>query len=336
MVSQTSKEIVRTLFQFKELQTIPFIPLVSSFAAKLEQIDVGEMLREPSLLSRSLMNAQKLCGYDAIASIFDLSLEAEACGCEIEYGSEDEPPRVVTHPFKTSVDAESVDISELETMGRLPVVLEATKRINIIKGKQVTLIGIVTGPVTLTKQLMGDMAFEKLDNRPEDTIAIIEFAGEILLKLCHEYFAHGADMIGIADPALREIPVSSFPLIAPIFRTIANVIQYYKSHSIIFAGECDRDYIEPIFELESNGIVVGGNTDLNFAKSISTMKRRCLGIGIPSADLISGESKVNESMRTYLPIMENKGIFISTEFEVPYTTQIHCLRDAMKSIRKEV
>jgi hypothetical protein len=62
----SSKELVKDLFYFKDLPRPPFIPWISTFAAKLEQIPVEDMLSDPGLLSTALLNSQDLFGYDAI------------------------------------------------------------------------------------------------------------------------------------------------------------------------------------------------------------------------------------------------------------------------------
>ena len=72
-IGQSSKELSRGLFELRDLARVPFIPWVCSFAAQLEQVEIEEMLSDAGLLSRSLMNAQKLFGYDAIVSVFDTS-----------------------------------------------------------------------------------------------------------------------------------------------------------------------------------------------------------------------------------------------------------------------
>ena len=68
MAEQSSKELIRSLFQLRDLPRIPFVPWVGSFAAQLEQISVEDMLSDAGLLSTSLMNAQQLFGYDAIVT----------------------------------------------------------------------------------------------------------------------------------------------------------------------------------------------------------------------------------------------------------------------------
>ena len=85
-MGQSSKDLIRGLFELRDLPKVPFIPWVGSFAAQLEQIQIEIMLSDAGSLSRALINAQKLFGYDAIVAAFDLSLEAEACGCRIDWG----------------------------------------------------------------------------------------------------------------------------------------------------------------------------------------------------------------------------------------------------------
>src|SRR3972149_7483653 len=98
MAGRSSKELVRDLFQLRELERVPFIPWVCSFAAQLEQIPVEAMLSDAGLLSRSLLNAQALFRYDAIANVFDPSLEAEACGCAIDWSQGGGLPRGASPP----------------------------------------------------------------------------------------------------------------------------------------------------------------------------------------------------------------------------------------------
>ncbi len=333
VMEQTSKQLVKSLFQFKELPAVPFVPIVSSFAAKLEQLHVSKMLSDPTLLSRSLINSHALFGYDAITTVFDPSLEAEALGCVTNETSEEEPRKVASNPLGEAVTVESLGALEIEKKGRLPVILEATKRISILKGRDVALVGIITGPVTLARHLKGNVVLKELEESPQEVLPVIELTGQVMLKLCHAYFAQGADIIGIADYMLCEVPLSSFDMMAPVFQTLANVVKYYKSHCVILTGECPREYIEPIFGLQCDGVVVGGNTDLELAKNVSIKHGRCLGIGVPRALLLGAQAEIGVAMKNYLSIKEKSGVFISTEYEVPYAAPIANLRQTMEEIR---
>ena len=162
MAGESPRELFANLFQMRTLSRVPFIPWVTSFAAKLEQIPVKEMLSDATLLSRSLQNAQKLFGYDGITIVFDSTLEAEACGSEIKWSDSGKLPEVVSYPLAKGARVEDLDISDLEKRGRIPVVLETVKRLSILKGKELPLLGVITGPITLAKLLGCDTKPKKL------------------------------------------------------------------------------------------------------------------------------------------------------------------------------
>ena len=115
----SSRELVKGLFQLRELPKAPIIPWLCSFAARLEQVQPEEMLSDAGTLSRSLINAQKLFGYDAIANIFDPSLEAEACGCRIDWNEGEGLPGVVSHPLEEGATIEGLDLADFEKRGRI-------------------------------------------------------------------------------------------------------------------------------------------------------------------------------------------------------------------------
>src|SRR3989304_10076929 len=117
-MAQSSKELVRSLFQLRDLARVPFIPWVCSFAAQLEQIEMEAMLSDSGLLSRALINSQKLFGYDAIVNVFDPTLEAEACGCNVDWSQNETLPCVVSHPLSEGATTDDLDISNFEKRGR--------------------------------------------------------------------------------------------------------------------------------------------------------------------------------------------------------------------------
>src|SRR4030042_6022462 len=98
-MAQNSREMVKGFFEGKYIERPPFLPWVCSFAAMLEQVSVKTMLSNPGVLSRALSNAHKLFGYDVILNHFDPALEAEACGCMIEWQGENWPPILTRHPL---------------------------------------------------------------------------------------------------------------------------------------------------------------------------------------------------------------------------------------------
>ncbi|MFC2038646.1 uroporphyrinogen decarboxylase family protein [Chloroflexota bacterium] len=331
-MDQTSKELVRNLFELKSQANVPFMPWVCSFAAQLEQVSIQTMLSDAGILSRALINSQKLFGYDVITSVFDPSIEAEACGCELDWTDDETLPEVVSHPLSEGASIDDIDTSDLETKGRLPAVLEATKRITILKGKDVAVAGLITGPLTLGKHLKGESFLDDLNEGNYDAEDIIETAGSIALKLCRIYCEMGVDLIVIAEEMIGQLsPEMSHAISSPL-RSIWNVARFYNVHSLVLSKGCSDGHIEPILDLQADGLAVSGGIDNLHLKDAALARNSCFSRSIPSMDLTGTLSQVGDSAKAC--ISENgKGLFISTEWDVPYSTNVNNMHEVMSIIR---
>ncbi len=331
-MNQSSKELVRGLFQLKDIPRVPFIPWVCSFAAQLEQVPVKAMLSEAGALSRGLINAQKLFGYDAIVNIFDPSLEAEACGCKVDWSEDGALPRVVSHPLGDGAAIEDLDISNIENQGRLPVVIETTKRLNIIKGKDLAIIGLITGPLTLAGHLRGGNLITELNQDSEEAMKVVTLAGSIGLKLCRLYCELGVDVIVIAEEMVGQLhPGRVQAALAPL-RSIWNVAGFYNVHTLILSSGCTGDHLEPVLGLQADGLALSGEIGDNQLRDASVKHNKCYSGSITESALCGSSSETGEFTRGLLS-RRGKGFFLSTEWEVPFGTSVKNMHEVMGVIR---
>lgn len=331
-VNQSSKEMVRGLFQLKDTPRIPFIPWVCSFAAQLEQVPVKAMLSDAGSLSRGLINAQKLFGYDAIVNIFDPSLEAEACGCKVDWSENGALPRVVSHPLGEGAAIEDLDISNIENRGRLPVVIEATKRLNIIKGKDLAIIGLITGPLTLAGHLRGEGFLTELNQDPEEAMKVITLAGSIGLKLCRLYCELGVDVIVIAEEMLGQLPPGRCQAALAPLRSIWNVARFYSVHTLILSKGCTGEHLEPVLGLQADGLALSGDMDYKQVREAALKHNCCYSGSLAESALLDTPARVADLTRDRLS-GRGKGFFLSTEWEVPYITSVKNMHEVMGVIR---
>ncbi len=332
MAEQSSKELVRGLFELRDMLRVPFIPWVCSFAAQLEQIQAKAMLSDAGILSRALINAQKLFGYDAIVNIFDSSLEAEACGCKINWGQGDALPEVTSHPLNEGAAIGDLDFTDFEKRGRLPVVLEATKRLNIIKGKEIAIIGMITGPLTLAGHLKGESFIDNLEQDTDEAAEIISAAGSIALKLCRTYCETGVDAIVIAEETLGQINPAVYQAVASSLRSIWNVSRFYNVHSLVLSKGCRNEDIEPILELQADGVAISGDMDYAQVKDAALKRNCCFARSISSSSLLDSVTAVGDSTADCLS-SAGKGFFLSTEWDVPYSTSVNNMHEVVRIIR---
>lgn len=337
MAGETPKELFAKLFQKRILSRPPFIPWVSTFAAKLEQISIREMLSDATLLTRSLQNAQKLFGYDGIPVVFDPTLEAEACGCEVKWNDSGELPEVATCPLGEGATVEDLDISEFERHGRISVALDTASRISILKGREIPVLGVVNGPITLAKLLGGDSVIAGLEGDSYETMELLELSQKLNLKLCRAYCERDVDGIVIAENLLGKLNPSLLnEIVAPMFQTIRNIARYYKAYFIILTQDCSEEHVDPIFGMQADGVVISGDIEFEHVREAAIKHDCCFSANIPCSALLGNQTELKDLARDFMSLRGQEGFFISTEWEVPYDTPVTNFHEIMKSIKETV
>ncbi len=327
--SETSKERVKKVFSGVKPAFVPFMPWVCIHAARVEQLSLRKMLSDPSLLARALQSAHKLYGYDMGINIFDPTIEAEACGCVVRWTGDRELPVFEDH---LPIDQISEDaISSLRNRGRLPAVLEATKRLKINLGRTVAIAGVVTGPFAVASHLTGHRIIDDLETDPERAKNIVELAGKVCLEVCKSYCDLELDLLGLADSILPQLPIRYLPLALSVLKPLVNVIRFYDSVPIFLAHGCTKDSLEVLTKIEVNAMVVDGSIESDLREKIP----HCVvGRAIPSPLLKGPKEKLIAHIQDCLR-GDWRGLFISTEWQVPYDTPPENMHTIMKAIRGE-
>jgi len=325
--SETSKERIKKVFSGAKPSSVPFMPWVCIHAARVEQLPLQRMLSDPSLLARALQSAHKLYGYDMGINIFDPTIEAEACGCAVQWTDDRKLPVLKDH---SPIDQMSEDaISNLRNRGRLPVVLEATKRLKINLGRTVSIAGVVTGPFTVASHLTGHRIIDDLESDPERAKNIIELAGKVCLEVCKSYCDLDLDLIGLADSVLPHLPIRYLSLALSVFKPLVNVIRFYDSVPILLARGCTKDSLELLTTMEVDGMVVDGAIESDLREK----NPHCVVGKAISLPLLQGpKEKLIAHIQGCLK-GDWRGLFISTEWQVPYDTSPENIHAVMKSIR---
>ena len=327
----TSKEMVRRAFSRGELPRNPFIPWVFSHAARLEQISVREMLADPGRLARALHNAQSLYGYDAVTNVFDHTLEAECCGCPVVWGAEHELPSVLGHPL--SSDVTQSDILNLERNGRLPVVLEATRRLKITLGRTVAMVAVITGPFALADRLLAVSIMEGLEDSFEKAKSLVKFAGQVALKVCQMYCELEPDVVVIADDSLPQLAPEHFSLARSVFGPIWNTVRFYNAHPVLMLRGCSTDKLDHLLDLGADSTVVSGEIDFTYLNKAVSKRDLVFGYAIPCSALADPQQELDDYVSKYFATARSR-MFLTTEWEVPADTPPENMHELIKLITK--
>ncbi len=177
-------------------------------ATQLTGTTLKENLQDGYTMFRTIEKAVVTWKLDADFIISDVTVEAEACGCEIEM-PEDSQPYVISSPIRQAADLRSKKVPDPYRHGRMPVFLECVRHLS----RRFTLptgAGCI-GPYALASQLMGteEAAIATIED-PGFLDEILEYCLEVSLAYLKAFEKEGAEVIVIADAIASVLSPKAF------------------------------------------------------------------------------------------------------------------------------
>jgi uroporphyrinogen decarboxylase len=328
------KQAFRELFNGNASGELAFVPLICSFAAKLRQLSVRDMLTDPNFLTNCIRDSFKLLKHDAVLNVLDTSLEAEALGCDIEWPADGEPPRVISHPLSTR-DCSSGLEANFETRGRMPVVLEATNRLTTLMSKKVAVIGAVTGPLTIAGHLRGDSFFRELEQCARSADGVLEVAGSASRMTSSLYCERHVDAILLIEDVASPLNEQTIPWLLPIYESIVNVVHYYEKYFLVLVRGFNEGQLDAFCSAGIDGVILEDPAQVADLRSISSKHRVCVADCIPADAVARSPETARAILEASLESHKDcTGFFLSTGWEIPYETPVQNMQDLMNILRK--
>jgi hypothetical protein len=189
-----------------------FVPLVYRMAARLEQLEVAEMLADPAAAAFVLRGARQLLNLPAIVNHFQLGLELEAHGARVHRTGTGAPVSAEGGPRTLTPEA----------LGEAPLaaVLDTATRLATELRGEADVLGVLTGPATL-QWLAGD-----------------EPAGlsEFYAALARHYAEAGVAALLIVEAEGRDAPSGS-----ETCRELCNIARFYRIPTVLLTGDEPND-----------------------------------------------------------------------------------------------
>ncbi len=196
-----SLERILAAVKFGETDRAPVIAQVFGHAATLSGISLDEYVRDGETLARCQLKALRQYGYDAVFSVMDVSVEAEAAGAVLQY-RKDLYPTIEHYAFSTESSWDEPVLPDPMRAGRMPEMLKALGILKREVGNEVLVVGCVTGPFTLATQLLGmepalNMA---IDDSPR-LERVMDFSTEIIIRFGIAQIGAGAHLPIVFNPS---------------------------------------------------------------------------------------------------------------------------------------
>jgi uroporphyrinogen decarboxylase len=188
-----------------------FLPAIYEHKAWFIGSTPTAISRDADLLTRALLAEFEAIGPDALAVGVDVyNLEAEAVGCEVTFyeGSDTSIPGITpgNHTFEVGDDLQAAKLPNPLKDGRMPVNLEAARRVRRELGDDYWIRGAVSGPFSLAVSLVGaETLFLACFDRPEWVHGLLAYAGRLIKEFGKGYIDAGAELIMFDSQASPEL-----------------------------------------------------------------------------------------------------------------------------------
>lgn len=182
------------------------LAILSFPAVQLLDVRVKELLNDGHLQAEAMQRiVQRLPQQLAIVSMMDLSVEAEAFGCEVQF-SDHEVPAVTGQLVHSLKEAQKMAVPDL-TAGRCQRYIQAIR--DVVKQADRAVFAGVIGPFSLAGRLMdvSEIMVECMMN-PEYATVVLEKATAFLKTYIRAYKDAGANGVLMAEPLAGLLPPS--------------------------------------------------------------------------------------------------------------------------------
>lgn len=322
-----SKTAFRNTFKLLNSERPVFVPFVYGLAAKLAQLPLEEMTSDAGYYTHSLEDACELFKYDGIINNFDATIEAGLCGCELEWPDDYTSPRV------TSCRQLEPDEVNPEESSRIQVLLETTKRIAMSRGKDVAVIGILTGPCSLVKTLTGDK-----NNKIE---SIIPQVGGLLTKLAKSLCELRVDAVffreDLLDNGYRDELLAHSKPYTDVYGTLFNLIKYYNCSPGFIMKNIELDFISELHGMiQPGGLILLGrkvsSDDMTYLHELSGSLKIAFGLPLPMENPDESESQFTVISR-FVSSHKPTGFFYVSEGEIPHDMPLETIHNLIAKMQ---
>ena len=203
----TGKEVLFKTLRHEETERPAWVPMAGVHAGFLKGYTADEVYQDADKLVESLLEVEKMYAPDGLILLFDLQLEAEILGCTIKW-EKNGPPSVRSHPLESTFEIPDIKITR--DSGRIPLVLDVTRRIKKAVGDRTALYGLFCGPYTLASHLRGTNFFRDARQHPEYVKELMAYTTELGLQMADFYLEEGVDVIVPVDPVVSQISPTHF------------------------------------------------------------------------------------------------------------------------------
>ena len=313
-------ELIKKAFALEELERVPWVPFVGIHGGYLTDTDAEMYLKSADKIVEGVGKAIEEYRPDGVPVVFDLQVEAEILGCDLRWTPHN-PPAVVSHPLAQDKKLSDLKLPE-NTDGRIPIVLEATRRLRS-KYPEVALYGLITGPFTLALHLMGTDIFVKLFESPDEVNEVMQFCTDAGIRMADYLIDAGCDIVAVVDPMTSQIdPMTFESFVSPYASQLFSFVRDKKKWSSFFVCGHAQQNIEAMCDCRPDNVSIDENIPLDYVKDIALKKGISFGgnMKLTVVLLMGNEDDAREEALNCLDLGGKKGFILAPGCDLPMET----------------
>lgn len=155
---------------------------------------------DAAIMSRLAEDVQQDTGFENFGVPFCMTVEAEALGSEIDFGTLQCEPKIAKEVFPSVSVVEYKQPLTVVNSKRAGVVFDAISQMSK-RNPEVPVIGSITGPVSTAASVVDPMKFlRELVKSKDDSHRFMDYVTKQLIDYARYMVDNGASVISIADP----------------------------------------------------------------------------------------------------------------------------------------
>ncbi len=317
----TGKEILLAALRGEKTERSPWLPFVGAHGGALIDCDAETYLKSADQITKALCEAHTRYQADGLPIIFDLQMEAEILGCDLQW-AKDGPPSVASHPVEDLEDDYKADLPAFSLeKGRFPMAFDALKQVKEKIGEEVALYGLLTGPFTLGLHLYGNDIFLDMYDDEEAVQELISYCADIAVEVAEGYLDNGADVIAIVDPMTSQISPEHFDMfVAPYVNRVFDAIHAKKGLGSIFVcGDATR-VLDNMFATNCDNVSVDENISLEALRDCALKHNKSFGgnMKLTTVLLLGDENAAQKEGIACMDVAGDTGFVLAPGCDIPF------------------
>lgn len=324
METITGRERIRACMKRTYADRVPVGLILGPFRAKILGCPLKEYWLSGKKLAEGTLAGYHLFCYDSVEVSWDIVMEAETIGAELEFPTEG-IPQVKKYVLAQKSALDSLSLSSPAENGRFPLYIEAC-RILARELKDVSLSGTVSGPWTIAAGLRGaqQLIFDTMDD-PQFVHELLSLTTQVVKTLGTQILQTGLSLtMGEAACSCSLISPHIYRhFIKPRHQEIAAYFREKKfGLSLHICG-----FIDPIMAdiLDLGIVALSMDSPSSLAKMVNLSQKQIVLVGNIATSLFVQGSKeeMEAAVKNCLQVAARGGAYIiSSGCELPYNSVI--------------